>query len=64
MAWNNVEIKLILKEADPLNISPGLQVDFKINGLWEAERAGFLDKLSYATKDLAANFKRSRALKT
>lgn len=58
MAWNNVEVELILKEADPLNISPALQVDFKINGLWEAERAACFDSRivnavapSYATKD-------------
>lgn len=44
MVWNTVNIEPILTEADSLNSSPALQADFKINGLWEADRTEFFDK--------------------
>lgn len=35
MAWNNVEIEPIMKDADPSKNSPSLQADFQINGIWD-----------------------------
>jgi len=58
MAWNGVEVEPVLREADPNNNVPALRADFKINGIWEAERVAFFDNriinadaLSYATQD-------------
>lgn len=58
MTWKNVEIKPVMKEVDPPNNSPSLQADFKINGIWEAERTAFFENrivgaytISYATRD-------------
>ena len=58
MAWNGVEIEPILREADPTNNVPALRADFRVNGIWEAERAAFFDNRlicadapSYANQD-------------
>lgn len=43
MAWKGIEIEPVLREADPANNITALQADFKINGIWEAERVAFFD---------------------
>lgn len=43
MAWPGVELEPILQEADPTRNVPALQADFKVNGIWEAEKVAFFD---------------------
>jgi len=58
IAWNGVGIEPVMRESNPTDKSPALYADFKVNGVWEAERVAFFDNRiinadapSYASQD-------------